>query len=462
MSFFLDDSNDVDVEGDLYSEQYCGIFPDSAKNQKIEWKIEQGFTLETMSTSPELFNESNYVAEPQKEFYEKNETILIKKKLISNEDLTIIKSKNTCAYIAFKVYNLTDKNICFNTNRFPELKDLINCGYANITINKTGKIFTINSCYFIPDNHLPVEFQKLFSKMYIENGIRYLVKYMEKPEELKRKKEKVRNLEDDEIKFEMTIEDKYGKKYKYTEQSLEPKIISNGTQGDKNYDDENTNNKTKSYNCSGIDFFIGKCTPKNITNSSDRVESDYIYEILDDIKNEKFNEIFENVIAENKAYNATESNITYIISTVSSQYSTNYSTVSLEKCESFLKQKFLLDKNETLILFKLEYGIEKLKIPIIDYQFFLKNGTRINLSYCFNITELVSIPVNINEEKEFIHNPYSYFYNDKCSVYTSEYGTDLSMYDRKKNYKEKCLALCEKDCIYKRYNKGNQRVECKF
>ena len=154
--------------------------------------------------------------------------------------------------------------------------------------------------------------------MYIENGIRYLVKYMEKPEELKRKKEKVRNLEDDEIKFEMTIEDKYGKKYKYTEQSLEPKIISNGTQGDKNYDDENTNNKTKSYNCSGIDFFIGKCTPKSITNSSDRVESDYIYEILDDIKNEKFNEIFENVIAENKTYNATESNITYIISTVSS------------------------------------------------------------------------------------------------------------------------------------------------
>ena len=35
------------------------------------------------------------------------------------------------------------------------------------------------------------------------------------------------------------------------------------------------------------------------------------------------------------------------------------------------------------------------------------------------------------------------------------------MYDRKKNYNEKYLALCEKDCIYKRYNKGNQRVECK-
>ena len=46
-----------------------------------------------MSTSPELFNESNYVAEPQKEFYEKNETILIKKKLISNEDVAILRAK---------------------------------------------------------------------------------------------------------------------------------------------------------------------------------------------------------------------------------------------------------------------------------------------------------------------------------------------------------------------------------
>ena len=466
--FFLDDSNDVDVKGDLYSESYCHIFPDAAKNQKIEWKIEQGFTLETMSSDPESVNESHYVVEPQKEFYDKNETILIKKKLISNEDLTIIKSKNTCAYQAMINYNLTNKNICFNTNRFPELKDLVNCGYTNITINKTGKIFTRKTCFYIPDNHLPDEFQNLFSKMFVRNGIWAVAKDMDKLEEFpggsklaKRKKEKRRNLEDDEIKFEMTVEDKYGKIYKYTDKKLEPEIIEEGSQGDKIYDDENTNNKTKSYNCSGNDFFIGKCIPNNITNSSDRIASDYIYEILEDIKNGKFNDIFENVIAENKTYDATESNITYIISTVSSQYSTNYSTVDLKKCEALLKEKFLLDKNETLILLKLEYNIEKLKIPIIEYQFFIKNGTRINLSYCLNITELVSIPVNISEEEEFIHNPNSYYYNDKCSIYTSEYGTDLSMYDRKNNYNKKYLALCEKNCKYKRYNKRNQRVECK-
>ena len=471
--FFLDDSNDLSKEGDLYSERYCHIYPNSAKNQKIEWKIEQGFTKESMSAHPESVDEFNYVAEPQKEFYEKNETILIKKKSISNEDRIIISSKNTCGYQFIarinsnfsKNYNLTDKNICFNTSQFPELKDLINCGYSTITINKTGKIFNINTCFGIPDNHLPDDFQIVFSKMFVVNAILSLADKMEEfpiaSKLIKRKNEKERKLGDIDIKYEMIIEDKYGKKYKYTDKSLEPEIIEEGLQDDKIDEDINKNSTKRFYNCSGNDFFIGKCIPNNMTNSSDIIISDYIYEILDDIENGTFNGIFDNVINENKTYVATESNITYIISTVSSQYSTNYSTIALEDCESLLKEKFLLDKNETLILLKLEYGIEKLKIPIIEYQFFIQNGTRINLSYCQNFTEIVSIPVNINEEEEFIHNPNSYFYNDKCSIYTSEYDTDLCMYDRKNNYNEKYLAICEKNCEYKGYNKENKRVECK-
>ena len=328
-----------------------------------------------------------------------------------------------------------------------------------------GKIFNINTCFLIPDNHLPDDFQIVFSKMFVVNAILSLADKMEEftiaSKLIKRKNEKERKLGDIDIKYEMIIEDKYGKKYKYTDKSLEPEIIEEGLQDDKIDEDINKNSTKRFYNCSGNDFFIGKCISNNMTNSSDIIISDYIYEILDDIENGTFNGIFDNVINENKTYVATESNITYIISTVSSQYSTNYSTIALEDCESLLKEKFLLDKNETLILLKLEYGIEKLKIPIIEYQFFIQNGTRINLSYCQNFTEIVSIPVNINEEEEFIHNPNSYFYNDKCSIYTSEYDTDLCMYDRKNNYNEKYLAICEKNCEYKGYNKENKRVECK-
>ena len=193
-------------------------------------------------------------------------------------------------------------------------------------------------------------------------------------------------------------------------------------------------NNNKNETCESIDFIEGYCTPSQNKDTNYTI-SDYIYNILEDIKEGKFNDIFDKVISENKTYNATENNITYIISTVSSQYITDYSTVGLEECESILKKEYLLDENETLILFKLEYNINKAKIHIIEYQLYLKNGTKMNLSYCYNISQKISIPVEIDEKKEFIYNPKSDFYTDKCYPYTTKYNTDLTMYDRKNNYR---------------------------
>ena len=218
-------------------------------------------------------------------------------------------------------------------------------------------------------------------------------------------------------------------------------------------------NNNKNETCESIDFIEGYCTPSQNKDTNSTV-SDYIYNILEDIEKGKFNDIFDKVISENKTYNATENNITYIISTVSSQYITDYSTVGLEECGSILKKEYLLDENETLILFKLEYNINKAKIPIIEYQLYLKNGTKMNLSYCYNISQKISIPVKIDEKKEFIYNPKSDFYTDQCFPYTTKYNTDLTMYDRKNNYNIKYYSLCEKNCEYKKYDPENKRVEC--
>ena len=223
-----------------------------------------------------------------------------------------------------------------------------------------------------------------------------------------------------------------------------------------NFDDYNSKNQYN--NCSGIQFFNDECTPASITNSKDIIVSDFIYGILEEIEKGEFNDIFNRTIAENKTTIKSENNVTYEISTVLSQYSTNYSTVGLEDCESKLKDVYSLDENDKLILLKVEYGIEKYKIPIIEYQLFTKNGTRLELNYCDIVTEIV-IPVNI--EKEFIHNPNSDFYKDKCYTYTTEYGTDLCMYDRKNYYNKKYYALCEKNCEFKEYNGETKKVKCK-
>ena len=219
----------------------------------------------------------------------------------------------------------------------------------------------------------------------------------------------------------------------------------------------NTNPGKIINNCSGLEFFNGQCSPNKTNNKED---TDYIYHIIDQIEEGKFKEIFNRTIEQETNIIQRDNNITYQISTVTSQYSANLSKVSLEKCESILKDVYSLDKDEKLILLKLEHNIESFKIPIIEYQLFTKDGQKLNLSYCDNIPEKVSIPVNINENEEFIHNPYSRFYQDKCYPYTSEYDTDLTIYDRKNDFNEKFLSLCEKNCIYLGYNNTNKEVNC--
>ena len=211
------------------------------------------------------------------------------------------------------------------------------------------------------------------------------------------------------------------------------------------------------FNCLGVNFFNGKCTP-NITNREEN--SAYIYHILDQIENGYFKEIFTSAIEEDKVYIEIEYNTTYQISTVLSQYSTNLSIISLEECESKLKNVYSINENETLALLKLEHKIENAKIPIIEYQLFTIEGKKLNLSYCSEIEKRISIPVIINENEEFIHNPNSVFYQDRCYPYTSEYGTDMTLYIKRKNFNEKFLALCEKICTYIEYNFTNKNAIC--
>ena len=55
-------------------------------------------------------------------------------------------------------------------------------------------------------------------------------------------KKGIKRLEDTpDQKYEIIVEDKYGKKYKYTDKSDEPEIIEEGMQGDKIYGANNIN-----------------------------------------------------------------------------------------------------------------------------------------------------------------------------------------------------------------------------
>ena len=133
--------------------------------------------------------------------------------------------------------------------------------------------------------------------------------------------------------------------------------------------------------------------------------------------------------------------------------------INFTECENIIKEKYDI-KNEELIIFKLEHIKEEFNIPIIEYAIFSENGTFLNLDDCNNISSLYYIPVNINEDKLFIYDPSSNYYNDECSKYTSDNGTDMTIYDRKNDFNENHLSLCESNCTYKGYNSSTLKAEC--
>ena len=52
------------------------------------------------------------------------------------------------------------------------------------------------------------------------------------------------------------------------------------------------------------------------------------------------------------------------------------------------------------------------------------------------------------------------FYNDICTPYDSEYNTDVLLVDRKKEYYDNNIILCENNCTYNSYNIIENRILC--
>ena len=87
----------------------------------------------------------------------------------------------------------------------------------------------------------------------------------------------------------------------------------------------------------------------------------------------------------------------YQISTLSNQNKQNISFIDLGYCEALLKTENNINKTEELIIFKIENKFEGIKIPIIEYDIYSKNGKKLNLDICKNDTIKYFIPVSINE-----------------------------------------------------------------
>ena len=249
---------------------------------------------------------------------------------------------------------------------------------------------------------------------------------------------------------------------KITEKLISENITTEKTEAPKIIIDNNNNNLIYNKYCSPKNFFKKECTPYKQVQKDDNM----IVLIKNDISEGKLDSIIEEVLNKKKDKIESYENIIYQITTTFNQKNNEYkdiSTLEFEGCEDVLKNIYNISKNDSLIIFKYEYIIPELLIPIIGYELYHSNTKQIlDLNYCRNNNTKINIliPVQINEKEEHKHNPKDIYYKDKCNTDSNNNSIDITIYDKKIIYNEKNLALCAKNCEFDVYNNSTKKVKC--
>ena len=157
-------------------------------------------------------------------------------------------------------------------------------------------------------------------------------------------------------------------------------------------------------------------------------------------------------------------NIQYQLTTSENQKNSscnNLSTIDLGTCEDRLKSENGIDPSLPLIIFKIDYFPPDSLIPIIGYEIYHPiTKEKLNLSLCEDVFMKLNIPINIDENNLFKYDPNSKFYTDNCFSYTTENGTDIIMKDRKQEFSDNKLSICEDDCTFVEYNQQDKQSSC--
>ena len=187
---------------------------------------------------------------------------------------------------------------------------------------------------------------------------------------------------------------------------------------------------------------------KNFCNDIDLIKNkklmrQYIEEkeelILDEIeklRNGSLDNNLNDIIKLNEDIVLYNNNLTIQLSKLDQNRSSisNYSSINLTECENILKNVYKINDSFTLLLLKFDYFTLESLIPIIGYEVYNPmDMSKLNLSYCKNISVKLTIPIQLDENNLFQYDPNNEYYQDKCSTFTSEDGTDILISDRKKN-----------------------------
>ena len=138
-------------------------------------------------------------------------------------------------------------------------------------------------------------------------------------------------------------------------------------------------------------------------------------------------------------------------------------TLNLGICENLLKNEYKIPIKNTLYILQYISEEKDMKIPKIEFEVYYpmdgNNFIKLNLTACKDIKIDISVRVFINDEI-YKYNKSSDYYNDICFKYKSESNTDIILNDRRKEFIENNMNLCEEKCDLVDYNYNNKKAKC--
>ena len=203
------------------------------------------------------------------------------------------------------------------------------------------------------------------------------------------------------------------------------------------------------------------------------------------ITNEQFNQLYEEII---KKYmnNDTDfgqntiiwtENVVFQIARLDDQKTSNnngISNIDLGDCEQKLKQLNSIDSKDSLIIYKQDIRTDNLATTYVLYKIYHPYTLKqLNLSICSKDQITLLVPTNLQEETLSLYNRLNEsgynlfdsndsFYNDICTPYTTENGTDIILIDRKEIIIDigNDMNLCQSGCILKSYDLNKNKATC--
>ena len=129
-----------------------------------------------------------------------------------------------------------------------------------------------------------------------------------------------------------------------------------------------------------------------------------------------------------------------------------------------MKDYYKIPKTDELYILKMDVYLEGMKIPKVEYEVYypLYNQSlyKLNLSKCHDMKINITIPVDIPINEIDKYNASSGFYNDLCYTLTTEDGTDETLKDRRNDFVDNNMTVCEENCKFIYYDNKLKKATC--